>query len=220
MTIHLLYIITAISYVLMVFVYILASKRMMCKTTPINQVVVNEKALNLRHLTGLLLMLPVIIICFYQIPGSLRFVAFPGNTGYHSWFLLIAFATLAFSLKAGSNAQAIPGLTSISTISGYLLLRILFLIVYEFYFRITLLQMFPDSIILSIAINVILYGLAHISEPRQVFILSFPFGVLLCAITVIYQSVWPAVIIHLLLSIPYEYKVLLKQKSITINYTI
>ncbi|HEY0749973.1 MAG TPA: CPBP family intramembrane glutamic endopeptidase [Chitinophagaceae bacterium] len=217
MSIHLFYIITAISYVLMLLVYHLVSRRIAYNRTLQGQVGGNEVALNARHLFGLLIMLPVIIICFYQKPESVKFVGIFNNTGFYSWFLLIAFATLAFSIKAGSNTQAIPGLSSISTIPGYLLLRILFLVVYEFYFRIALLHILPQQyVVLSITINVILYGVAHISEPRKIFLLSFPFGVMLCAITLISQSVWPAIMIHLLLSIPYEYKVLVKQKSLTI----
>lgn len=217
MSILLLYIITAISYVLMLLVYNFASRRLSCNRTLKGQVVVKEVTLNARHLLGLFIMLPVIIICFYQKPESLKFVGLFNNTVFYSWFFLIAFATLAFSIKAGSNAQAIPGLTSISTIPGYLLLRILFLVVYEFYFRIALLHiLLPEFEVLSIAINVILYGIAHISEPRRIFLLSFPFGVMICAITLISQSVWPAIMIHQLLSIPYEYKVLVKQKSLTI----
>jgi membrane protease YdiL (CAAX protease family) len=99
--------------------------------------------------------------------------------------------------------QPSPNLTLFST---YFCIRILFLISYEIWFRGYFLQeliiIFPLTI--ALAINTFLYALIHIFSGRREALSSIGFGLLLCYMVLSFQAVWPAIIIHLSLSLGYE----------------
>jgi membrane protease YdiL (CAAX protease family) len=96
-----------------------------------------------------------------------------------------------------------------SLVNTYFFVRALFLIVYEFFFRGVLLQALLGVVNMewAIAINIILYAIAHAFSNKKELIGSIPFGLLLCLVTIKLQSVWPAIIIHLALSFSYETRI-------------
>lgn len=103
------------------------------------------------------------------------------------------------------------GILHSQMITGYLTNRLIFLLGYEFYFRgvlfLILLQFFP--VYLAILINLFLYYLIHIrDEPRQRYG-SIPFGLLLCLVSLRTGSVWPAFILHTIISLGYELPLLI-----------
>jgi membrane protease YdiL (CAAX protease family) len=76
---------------------------------------------------------------------------------------------------------------------------------YEVYFRIVLLQAFYFlPIAFAVVINVILYSAAHAFSGKKEMIGSVPFGFALCLLTILHQSVWPAIMLHIILCLPYE----------------
>jgi len=88
----------------------------------------------------------------------------------------------------------------------YFIVRILFIGAYELWFRGYLL---PDCIISfgvawAIVINLVLYAILHLVNGRDEVIASIPYGLLLCSLCIWQGAVWPAVLIHLALTIPYE----------------
>lgn len=97
----------------------------------------------------------------------------------------------------------------------YILFRTLFLIGYEFFFRGVLLFsiIFDAGEEIAIAINILLYALLHCFSNRKELIGTIPFGLLLCIVTLFYQSIWPAVIIHLCLAIVHEIMLLSNNRS-------
>ncbi|MFN2440458.1 MAG: CPBP family intramembrane glutamic endopeptidase, partial [Chitinophagaceae bacterium] len=103
-----------------------------------------------------------------------------------------------------------------------LLIRIPFLIIYEIYFRGVLLVICIHSFGVNAAtlINVILYAVAHVYSSRKELIGTVPFGLVLCLATTIAQSVWPAIIMHLLLALPYEILLLSKKKLNTKTFKV
>ena len=90
--------------------------------------------------------------------------------------------------------------------AGYLLIRSSFLIVYECFFRGLLLFTCVDGcgVACAIVINLILYTLLHAFGNRMEMLACFPFGIILCSITLWWQSILPAIILHLVLALVHE----------------
>jgi membrane protease YdiL (CAAX protease family) len=117
-----------------------------------------------------------------------------------------------FQVKRTLNAGI-----SINESISYLSLRIPGLIIYEMFFRGVLLGISLEwfSIPVSVAFNIGLYALAHTFSSRKEFIGSIPFGLLLCYVTILSESIFPAVILHLCLALPYESILLIKYQLLT-----
>lgn len=88
----------------------------------------------------------------------------------------------------------------------YFSIRIPGLIVYEFFFRGVLLSVTMQffSAPVSIAFNIVLYAFAHVFCVRKEFLGSILFGFALCYTALINQSVYPCVLMHLSIALPYE----------------
>ena len=90
--------------------------------------------------------------------------------------------------------------------AAYFFIRILFICAYESWFRGYLLN---DCIIifsepLAVLLNVSLYTLLHWVNGKEEVLACIPFGLFLCGLCIWQGAVWPAVAIHLALTIPYE----------------
>lgn len=97
----------------------------------------------------------------------------------------------------------------------YFLVRILFLIVYEFFFRGAVLFMMQENIGIkaAVAINIVLYMLIHWHHKNERYG-SLLLGTALCLLSLYYGSVWPAVIIHLAIALSNEIALLLCNYSL------
>ena len=84
---------------------------------------------------------------------------------------------------------------------------LLYLIGYEFLFRgillFSCLSVFNPTI--AIAINTVLYALAHLPKGKMETIGSIPIGILLCYITITTGSIWSAVILHFTMATSNDY---------------
>jgi membrane protease YdiL (CAAX protease family) len=88
----------------------------------------------------------------------------------------------------------------------YFTLRAVYLISYEIFFRGFLLA---DSIqhfgmVWAITINTVLYSLAHLPGGRKEMLACIPIGLALCGVVIMCQAVWPAIILHLVMALVYE----------------
>ena len=97
----------------------------------------------------------------------------------------------------------------------YFFARISFICAYESWFRGYLLH---DSVIsfgapLAIILNVSLYALLHMANGKMEMVACIPFGLLLCILCIWQGAVWPSIIIHLALTIPYEISFTQKLKT-------
>lgn len=91
-------------------------------------------------------------------------------------------------------------------IISYFFLRIVFICAYEAWFRGYLLN---DCIInlgvpLAILLNIGLYALLHLANGKEETLACLPFGLLLCCLCIWQGAVWPAIAIHLALTLSYE----------------
>lgn len=98
---------------------------------------------------------------------------------------------------------------------SFILVRTLFLIVYEFFFRgVMLFVMIEDiGVITAVIVNLILYVLIHWFDKRERYG-SVIMGIILCGASIYYQSVWPAILIHLSLALSHELFLLINNKSL------
>ena len=79
---------------------------------------------------------------------------------------------------------------------------------------IMLLVMIEDfGITTAVLINLTLYALVHWFDKKERYG-TLLMGVALCCITIYYNSIWPAIIIHLSLSLSHEITLLINNKSL------
>ena len=101
---------------------------------------------------------------------------------------------------------------------SFLSIRILFLLVYEFFFRGALFFMIIEDfgVIAATVVNITLYVLVHWfnKEERYGLVLM---GVIFYSVTLYYHSVWPAVIIHLSLALSNEVTLMINNRSLIKN---
>jgi len=98
---------------------------------------------------------------------------------------------------------------------SFVLVRTLFLIVYEFFFRGVMLFVMIDDfgMAAAVVINIILYVLIHWFDKKERYG-SVPVGLLLCMVSIYYRSVWPAIAIHIALALGHEITLLIKNRSL------
>jgi len=124
-------------------------------------------------------------------------------------FFIVVFLSVNISVssarKSQSNDFEIDHLPHTGVII-YFVIRLLFLISYEFFFRGVLFYSFLNSNSLSISIfyTTLLYVIIHIFDSKKEIIGAVPFGIVLCLFTYYTNNVWFAFIIHAALSLAYE----------------
>jgi membrane protease YdiL (CAAX protease family) len=173
--------------------------------------------LNSKLLSGIIVF---IIGCWYysSLPESDMQVFEPAwNDEWSLTCLVITIAAGMTGYKAARNNSSNNPPSSLNTFSltTYLLLRIIFLVLYECFFRGVLLFIMLTELEVTpaILINVALYALVHCYSNRKEIIGSIPFGFLLCIITLLHLSIWPAIIIHLALAMSYEITLVSNKQS-------
>ena len=144
----------------------------------------------------------------------------PSLNGHESFaWLYIAFAAATVGVIPAFKKIS-PNNNSSYSLPFYLppvfiIVRTLFLIMYEFFFRgLVLFVMLEDfGVAVAVGANLILYVLIHWFDKQERYG-SILMGAVLCSVTLYYHSVWPAVIIHLVLSLTNEITLLINNKSL------
>ena len=169
-------------------------------------------ALNIKQAAGITVMALTIITAYTTSDASLLF-SMP--TGGEIWFITFAgilTLTAATGIRSARHTPVGSNFTeAISTSKPeefylYFILRMVFLVLYEIFFRGILLLNIIDNIGVTHAVmlNLGLYTLIHAFSPRQEILGTMPFGFVLCLLTVQLHSVWPAVLIHVTLGMSHE----------------
>ena len=160
------------------------------------------------HVCGILLLtaLPVLIlkkpltelICgngITTVTGSLFCVLFAlvGLTGFSAGKKIIIKDVNMQILSSGFLTQ-------------YFIVRILFLCSYELFFRGMLLFDFIKwyGIVTAITITTLLTVLIHLFANKKEMWACIPFGIALGSICIAVDGVWPAILLHVILSLTYE----------------
>lgn len=164
--------------------------------------------INLKHILGILLF----GLIFYLITPEYRFLINSFEIPNLNILLLLLgvvfiSALLAFTLVK-KNLKNKAEISQYSHNQGwiYFIIRIVFLISYEFFFRGVLLFFFIEinGLILAIIISTSLYVLIHIFDSKAEILGAIPFGIVLCLFSYFTNNIWAAFIIHGTLSGVYE----------------
>jgi hypothetical protein len=169
----------------------------------------NLSLLNGLHMAGIIVIVlstliseqqPVFLLSFPEkisISQAAAFLAVFGAIGFFPWKKFNRNTCEIESISSRGNYQII----------FYSCIRSVFLVVYEWFFRGLLLLSFCNWLgnDWGIAINVLLYIMIHIHKNKKEMFGCIPFGILLAVFTIWWQSIWPAIIFHLQVSIINEW---------------
>jgi hypothetical protein len=212
MTNFIVYYIYTYSFLILIYLYYRINRKLFIKD-PFNsqdQIIY----LNKRHVLGILVMSLAIIASAFQTGTEIKIFFFNWNANYNALTYLCFL--LAFVLSTLSAKKEINNSSAVLAPPDkifYLTIRIVFLVSYEIYFRVVLLQAFYFiPIVYAVIINVILYSAAHSFSSKKELIGSIPFGFALCLLTILHQSVWPAIMLHIILCVSYESLMLYTKK--------
>lgn len=151
-----------------------------------------------------------------RMPQQMRFLSFPKDPDNYLMLLTAILFVIVFIISwSAAQKNKLPDKYSYllrfssQRVANYFLFRVLFLVAYEFFFRGVLLFdiAMVAGITISISINIIFYVVLHLFDNRQTIIGAVPFGLLLCWLSWETQSIWPAVVLHLVLALTYEIKI-------------
>lgn len=156
-----------------------------------------------------------------HLPVFFRATALPAEPVYLTVMLLLLVLWLSPLLAGKVHLQgALQVLLQPKTPTFYwavyFLLRLLFIAAYECWFRGFLLM---DSVArfgipVAVCLNIVLYTLLHSVNGKREMLGCIPFGLLLCSLCIWMGQVWPAVLLHLALTISYEITLLQKIKMV------
>lgn len=158
-----------------------------------------------------------VVIFAKEIIDNKIFVPFLND--YQAPVLILTGAAMAIG-SFSAHKELFPAdnsrpLLSFSLPLYFLLIRTLYLIVYEFFFRgVMLFVMIKDlGLIAAVALNLLFYALVHWFN-RKERIGSVFMGIILCIVSIYYHSVWPAILIHFSLALSHEITLLINNKSL------
>lgn len=138
-----------------------------------------------------------------KMPNSFFIVLF--------FLLFILMVTIAFNESKKAYEKTLKSHKNLVYLSSqffilYFIVRALFLFSYESWFRGLLLFdcIHWFGIPLAVLINVSLYFLIHIFNGKKEALACIPFGLLVCSFSILFNSAWPAILLHIGFSWAYE----------------
>lgn len=166
------------------------------------------RLLNLKHLLGIILF----GIIFYTILPESRFLV--NVIEIPRLYVLLPFFVIVFlcayvsnvTLKKQTLIRTQVSSYKLSNAWVYFIIRFVFLLCYEFFFRGVLLFQFVEYVPLFSAIlySTILYVFIHSFDSKKEILGAIPFGIVLCLFAYCTNSVWYVFFIHIALSAVYE----------------
>jgi membrane protease YdiL (CAAX protease family) len=169
----------------------------------------NWLLLHLRHAGGASIMSLLPALYLPVLPKYL--LLWPGSINVFQSFLLTitGFFLLLLVIKHGdslSNEKTRNYKGSSLHAGLHLVLRSVFLISYEWFFRGCVLFscIYMLGTVPAVVINLTLDAFSHSFNGKKEMCGSIAFGLILCVFTLWCQSVWPAILLHLLLSLSSE----------------
>ena len=208
---HLL--IYAVSYLLFFMMLLLSKARQANRLLDEKGAVSNRGMLLLLHSAGILLLGA---FSFYFFDQPLHEIVWGKNPPGDLQVLVSVFFVITALLivpvlaeKKMSGMKVNRSMTrsfSIGFITNYFFVRVLFLCVYEIWFRGYLLTDCISSwnIPVAIFINIVLYVLLHSVNGKEEMRGCVPFGLLLCGLCIWTGAAWPAIALHIALAVSYE----------------
>lgn len=169
--------------------------------------------LHIRHAGGIIIIALLPLLLLPVLPTEL--FAFPENVSSIQAVSLITAGIVLYFLatkETGHVRNQTPVINKYSSFHAvlHIIFRSAFLISYEWFFRgcILLSCVTLFGLIQAIIINLVLYSFIHSFNGKKEVLGSIPLGLLFCVFTIWLNSVWPVILLHLLLSFSYESKLL------------
>ena len=160
------------------------------------------------HVSGILILglLPVLIL---QKPLT-QLISGNGITTVAGSLFCVLFVLASFTgFSAGKKIiikEVNMQILSLRFLTQYFIVRILFLCSYELFFRGMLLfdciKWFGNFT--AIAITTLLTVLIHLFTNKKEMWACIPFGIALSSLCIVVDGVWPAILLHVILSLTYE----------------
>jgi membrane protease YdiL (CAAX protease family) len=155
----------------------------------------------------------IFCICFFQ-PG-LPEIAWgkktPTGLQVSVIILLTAIGRILAIVEAEKKFSAIAGRmpgepVATGFMSNYIVARVLFLCLYELWFRGYLLinSIIAFGITFAIILNIALYSLLHKVNGRREMLACIPIGAILCGVCAWTGAAWPAILIHVVMTLSHE----------------
>lgn len=165
------------------------------------------------HIIGIIVLgvVPVILLN-HSVLRVLTGNKTPDILGIFLFLLIfITLVTIAFKQSksvCGKNNEPSGNLNHLplAFFISYFIIRTFFLFVYELWFRGFVLFDFINWIRVPLAIlaNVFFYVSIHIFNSKKEMLACIPFGILVCVLCILFDAVWPAIILHIGFSLAYE----------------
>jgi membrane protease YdiL (CAAX protease family) len=173
-------------------------------------IVFKEKVISRRFYASLVLIIPCLLGSFgnqLSTYAKINSGATESTVIWSAIFSALVILINVWAAKQLTNTKMNPQIrTPRWTLSLFLMncfSWIIYLISYEFLFRgylfTSLLQY--TTVENTFIVSITLYALAHLYKGEREFLLSVPFGFILCYITLFTENVWASVIIHCALAI-------------------
>ena len=169
----------------------------------------NWVLLHMRHAGGIIIMVVLPLLFLKNVPREI--LNWPQHVNNIQVIALMISGLVLFilSTKEADHVHDYHPIVNIRTTLHailHMILRITFLVSYEWFFRGCLLVIAVTlfGIVPAIFINIALYALIHLMNGKKEFFGSFPLGLMLCVFTLWWKNIWPAALLHLLLSSSYE----------------
>jgi membrane protease YdiL (CAAX protease family) len=164
--------------------------------------------INIKHVFGIILF----GVIYYLIIPEYKFLIVNFETPkLNTFFLFLAVVLISAILASTSVKKKLKSKTEISQYNSnqgwiYFIIRFVFLLSYEFFFRgILLFTLIETSgLFIAIIISTILYVLIHAFDSRAEILGAIPFGIILCLFSYYTNSIWAAFFIHITLSGVFE----------------
>lgn len=183
---------------------------------------VNRSVLLLLHLAGILLFG---MVCFtFSGEPVLQIVVGPDTPSFMllivTGSLMIAAIILAIAAAARKPVRLTDGPFDRFFLINYFIMRILFLCIYEMWFRGYFLTDCINSMgtPLAIMLNIGLYCLLHIVNGKQEVNACIPIGLVFCCLCIWEGAAWPAIVLHVVMAITYEIYLVKKINKPSISF--
>jgi membrane protease YdiL (CAAX protease family) len=192
-----------------------------------NGPVANRQALILLHAGGILLLgVPSVYLLNHQLPDIIfgkiaaSYVQIAVTVFFAVLVMIIAGRIAEKKYQQAKEKEAATTSFNTGFIIYYFVLRVLFLVAYEISFRGFLLNFCIDNwgIPAAIIINIVLYTLVHIVFGKEEMLACIPFGLLLCGLTIWTGAIWPAIVVHMAMSLSYDVNFLRKTNNSNVSF--
>ena len=156
------------------------------------------------------LSVPVIFYFILNLSAQKLLSLTLSGSWFYSWIIAMLLCLFISSRATANQLKKLKkqnsGVTKPANITALFTGRIIFLFLYELFFRGVLLFSIAAIAgnIPSIFINTLLYAVLHAHCSRNEIIATIPFGIVTCLLSIAANSIWPAILLHIIIAITTE----------------